>query len=486
METSCVTPFSSDGGDSRQPAKTAWAQNPQKAASGAHAGRPKCTIVHLDLGIGGAEQLVVLAALAMQGERKSEAKLEEQSSEGGNREGSGDDGFDVEILTTNHDRSRCFPATVDGRLKVSVYGRFLPRSIFGKAVALCSLLRMFWLVLVIFVTGRWRRKVIFNDQVAAVNPLLSLFCEKLVFYAHFPDLHLVQRDAESTRLLACLKKWYRAVLDAAEAATTGKCGLLLFNSRFTEQTYRRTFPLMRFPRHKVLYPPVDTDAADAFRRRFCRAACVASLKALPEFKDFDFSVPFVFSLNRYEKKKDLQLAIHAVARGFNSRLPENALVFEELLRTALMQSGFDVLWPAAPSAQSPASKLAKAKRTQVVFVKNIDEAARQCLMAVALCLVYTPFEEHFGMVPLEANALGCPVVASNSGGPRESVLHGKTGFLCEHDARSFGDAILRLAVMQREDPPMYEEMRQNGCRHVKENFSYGAFGIQLRRLVAEA
>ncbi|CBZ54128.1 putative glycosyl transferase, group 1 domain containing protein [Neospora caninum Liverpool] len=436
----------------------------------------------------------------MQGERKSEAKLEEQSSEGGNREGSGDDGFDVEILTTNHDRSRCFPATVDGRLKVSVYGRFLPRSIFGKAVALCSLLRMFWLVLVIFVTGlwlsaiclslssvvegRWRRKVIFNDQVAAVNPLLSLFCEKLVFYAHFPDLHLVQRDAESTRLLACLKKWYRAVLDAAEAATTGQCGLLLFNSRFTEQTYRRTFPLMRFPRHKVLYPPVDTDAADAFRRRFCRAACVASLKALPEFKDFDFSVPFVFSLNRYEKKKDLQLAIHAVARaqsGFNSRLPENALVFEELLRTALMQSGFDVLWPAAPSAQSPASKLAKAKRTQVVFVKNIDEAARQCLMAVALCLVYTPFEEHpplpvgpvrgerarlsgrclqFGRSPRE-----CP--------SRENGKWIKTGFLCEHDARSFGDAILRLAVMQREDPPMYEEMRQNGCRHVKENFSYG-------------
>ncbi|EPR62381.1 glycosyltransferase, group 1 family protein [Toxoplasma gondii GAB2-2007-GAL-DOM2] len=411
---------------------------------GTHADRPKCTIVHLDLGIGGAEHLIVLAALAMQGRdstsERADSRGQQKAEENGSR---ADDGYDVEVITTRHDRNRCFPATVDGRLKVFEYGHFLPRSIFGKAVAFCSLLRMLWLVLVILVTGRWRRNVIINDQVAAVNPLLSFFCEKLVFYAHFPDLLLVKRTPHSPGFFAALKKLYRVVMDGIEEATTGKCDLLLFNSRFTEQTFRRTFPSLRFPPHTVLYPPVDTAGADAFRRRFSRDACIASLKALPEFKNFDFSVPFVFSLNRYEKKKDLPLAIHAVAHarghdaagaplnlvmagGFCSQLPENGEVFADLLRLARMQSELDVLWPAAASEQGSSGAPENTERTQVLFLKNISEETRQSLMALALCLVYTPFEEHFGMVPLEANALGCPVVASNSGGPRESILHGKT------------------------------------------------------------
>ncbi|KEP67687.1 UNVERIFIED_CONTAM: glycosyltransferase, group 1 family protein [Hammondia hammondi] len=475
----------------------------RQAHRGTHAERPTCTIVHLDLGIGGAEHLIVLAALAMQGR---DSKSEGAESRGKHRAEENnlraEDGYDVEVLTTRHDRSRCFPPTVDGRLKISVFGSFLPRSIFGKAVAFCSVLRMLWLVLVIFVTGRWRRNVIINDQVAAVNPLLSLYCEKLVFYAHFPDLLLVRRNPNSNGFFAALKKLYRVVMDGIEEATTAKCDLLLFNSRFTEQTYRRTFPSLNFPPHTVLYPPVDTAGADAFRRHASRDACIASLKPLPEFKNFDFSVPFVFSLNRYEKKKDLPLAIHAVAHarrhdaagtplnlvmagGFCSQLPENGEVFTDLLRLARRQSGLDVLWPEAASEQGSSGTSENTNRTQVLFLKNISEETRQSLMTLALCLVYTPFEEHFGMVPLEANALGCPVVASNSGGPRESILHGKTGFLCEHDARSFGDSILTLVRMQRDEPQLYTEMRENASRHVKENFDCSAFGARLRQLVAE-
>src|SRR5437868_12950421 len=38
-----------------------------------------------------------------------------------------------------------------------------------------------------------------------------------------------------------------------------------------------------------------------------------------------------------------------------------------------------------------------------------------------------PGEEDFGMVPLEANAAGRPVIAYNAGGARETVVDGKTG-----------------------------------------------------------
>jgi alpha-1,3/alpha-1,6-mannosyltransferase len=44
-------------------------------------------------------------------------------------------------------------------------------------------------------------------------------------------------------------------------------------------------------------------------------------------------------------------------------------------------------------------------------------------------LLYTPANEHFGIVPIEAMHLGCVVIACNSGGPLESIEDGETGFL---------------------------------------------------------
>jgi glycosyltransferase involved in cell wall biosynthesis len=40
--------------------------------------------------------------------------------------------------------------------------------------------------------------------------------------------------------------------------------------------------------------------------------------------------------------------------------------------------------------------------------------------------------------------LGTPVVAVNSGGPLETVLHEVSGFLCEQSAAAFAQAMLRL------------------------------------------
>lgn len=69
---------------------------------------------------------------------------------------------------------------------------------------------------------------------------------------------------------------------------------------------------------------------------------------------------------------------------------------------------------------------------------------RAFLLSKCRCVVYTPQNEHFGIVPIEAMVAKRPVVAVCSGGPMESILHQKTGYLCDPSPRAFADAILQV------------------------------------------
>ena len=54
----------------------------------------------------------------------------------------------------------------------------------------------------------------------------------------------------------------------------------------------------------------------------------------------------------------------------------------------------------------------------------------------AKLVVYTPYMEPFGLVPLEAMSCGTPVVGVNEGGVMETVLNGKTGILVERNVNN--------------------------------------------------
>ena len=67
---------------------------------------------------------------------------------------------------------------------------------------------------------------------------------------------------------------------------------------------------------------------------------------------------------------------------------------------------------------------------KVLFLPSIDLVQKELLLRNATCILYTPENEHFGIVPLEAMKFRKPVIACRSGGPMETVIHGVTGFLC--------------------------------------------------------
>ena len=87
----------------------------------------KVGIFHPDLGIGGAERLVVDIGLALK-----------QS------------GHDVTFFTSHHDTQHCFPETNDGTMPVVVAGDWLPRHIFGRLNVLFAVLRSLWLIFYVY------------------------------------------------------------------------------------------------------------------------------------------------------------------------------------------------------------------------------------------------------------------------------------------------------------------------------------------------
>ena len=113
-----------------------------------------------------------------------------------------------------------------------------------------------------------------------------------------------------------------------------------------------------------------------------------------------------------------------------------------------------------------------------MFLRNCGQDLKAALIQNALALIYTPCNEHFGIVPIEAMALSRAVIAHDSGGPRESVVSGETGFLCAN-WEEFGDAMGKLA----EDRKLGEKMGEKGRERAEKRFSFEAFGEQLDREV---
>jgi glycosyltransferase involved in cell wall biosynthesis len=119
--------------------------------------------------------------------------------------------------------------------------------------------------------------------------------------------------------------------------------------------------------------------------------------------------------------------------------------------------------------------LARRAPGEVEFLGRVsDEDIRDLYRRAAV--VVLPGEEDFGIVPLEAQACGRPVVALGRGGACETVVAGETGLLVdEPSSDAFADAIDR-AVHQRFDAA---RIRQHA-----ERFSRGRFGDEIEALIS--
>jgi glycosyltransferase involved in cell wall biosynthesis len=100
------------------------------------------------------------------------------------------------------------------------------------------------------------------------------------------------------------------------------------------------------------------------------------------------------------------------------------------------------------------------------FLGKVPDERRDELLGGARALLF-PGEEDFGIVPVEAQAAGAPVIAYGVGGAAESVLDGQTGVLFgEQTVTALAAAIERFEGMSLDS----DQARQNARRFGRERF----------------
>ena len=119
---------------------------------------------------------------------------------------------------------------------------------------------------------------------------------------------------------------------------------------------------------------------------------------------------------------------------------------------------------------------------EVLFAPSIGNDDKTLLLQHSLCVVYTPEREHFGIVPIEAMAMGTPVIAANSGGPTETVLDGRTGFLVPPTSNAFAERIEHIFAMSSND---YQIMSKAAEDRVRNLFSFSQFARSLNKYCME-
>lgn len=208
-------------------------------------------------------------------------------------------------------------------------------------------------------------------------------------------------------------------------SSSARVDFFISNSEFIKKRilkcYRRT--------SEVIYPPVDVD----------------------KFELNESKANYYFTCSRLVQYKKIQLIVEA----FN-KMPDKRLI------VAGTGPEFD--------------KIKTIANSNIELLGYVQFAELKSLIEQAKCFVFAA-EEDFGIIPVEAQACGTPVIAYGKGGCLETVIDSKTGlFFYEQNIEAIVDAVSK-----------FEEMRWDfdAIRKHAENFSLNKFKSNFLSFVTD-
>ncbi len=261
----------------------------------------------------------------------------------------------------------------------------------------------FYLPFVPFATEQFnltQYDVVVSSSYVAAKGVLTTADQMHVSYVHSPvryawDLHFqyLKEGGLETGLKGLMAKIILHYMRIYDVSCSNRVDAYIANSRTVARriwkTYRR--------KAEVVYPPVDTDAF-----------------SLCEDKE-----DFYITASRLVPYKKIDLVVEAFAE-----MPDKKLV--------VIGDGPDY------------DKIAAKATPNVEMLGYQPFDALKSYMRRAKAFVFAA-EEDFGIVPVEAQACGTPVVAFGKGGATETILPGETGiFFFEQTTTSLKEAVQTL------------------------------------------
>lgn len=236
----------------------------------------------------------------------------------------------------------------------------------------------------------------------------------------------------------------------------------------TKADILRCYPAIPPERVHIIYNGIDLE-------EYRRTAELAALRAY----GVDPDVPYLLFVGRITRQKGVTHLVDAIAH-----LPREAQV---------------VLCAGAPDTPEIAAemraKVEAVRRThpRVVWIeKMVTRAETVQLYSHAALFCCPSVYEPFGIINLEAMACECAVVASATGGIKEVVVDGETGYLVPFaadaksgmpsDPQQFAADLAAKITMVLGDVAMQRRFGQAGRQRVEEKFGWPAIAAQTIQL----
>ena len=123
------------------------------------------------------------------------------------------------------------------------------------------------------------------------------------------------------------------------------------------------------------------------------------------------------------------------------------------------------------STQKSAKQISlELKKYNAKILINVSEKKLKQLYENCYAVLFSAINEDFGIIPLEAMASYKPIISVNEGGPRETILNNKTGFLINSV-----DEMKKKMLYLAENKDIAEELGKEGRKYVQENYNWKLF-----------